>query len=167
MDAKWYRLQSPKTPSSAVTVFAFYPFNRFFRFSEPHQDIRILPHLVEEANDLAGNVLSTGLLVVHDTSGGGEDDVAELTGREQLDNPLLELRETDVVAGRDDTSLVETVRAVSIKVLVFVWWEVRRTGRSAERQSCRSGGRRPPRTRQCSLRREKLVTSFAVAATLA
>lgn len=52
-------------------------------------------------------MLSTGLLVVHDTSRGGEDDVAELTGRQQLDNPLLEVAETDVVAGGDDTSLVE------------------------------------------------------------
>ncbi len=65
-------------------------------------------HLVEEADDLAGDVLSTGLLVVHDASGGGEDDVAELTGRQQLDNPLLEVLETDVVAGGDDTGLVET-----------------------------------------------------------
>lgn len=64
--------------------------------------------LVEEADDLAGNVLSAGLLVVHDTSGGGQDDVAELTSRQQLDNPLLEVGETDVVAGGDDTSLVET-----------------------------------------------------------
>lgn len=66
------------------------------------------PFLVEEANDLASNVLASGLLVVHNTGRGGEDDVAELTGREQLDNPLLELGETDVVAGRDDTGLVET-----------------------------------------------------------
>ena len=63
--------------------------------------------LVEEANDLAGDVLAAGLLVVHDASGGGEDDVAELTGGEELDNPLLELAETDVVAGGDDTALVE------------------------------------------------------------
>lgn len=53
-------------------------------------------------------MLSAGLLVVHDTSGGGQDDVAELTSRQQLDNPLLEVGETDVVAGGDDTSLVET-----------------------------------------------------------
>lgn len=64
--------------------------------------------LVEEADDLAGNVLSAGLLVVHDTSRGGQDNVAELTGRQQLDDPLLEVGETDVVAGGDDTSLVET-----------------------------------------------------------
>jgi hypothetical protein len=65
------------------------------------------PFLVEETNDLASDVLAAGLLVVHDTGRGGEDDVAELTGREQLDNPLLELGETDVVAGRDDSDLVE------------------------------------------------------------
>ena len=53
-------------------------------------------------------MLASGLLVVHDTSRGGEDDIAELTGREQLDNPLLEVGETDVVSGGDDTSLVET-----------------------------------------------------------
>lgn len=53
-------------------------------------------------------MLATGLLVVHDTGGGGQDDVTELTGGEQLDNPLLEVGETDVVAGRDDTGLVET-----------------------------------------------------------
>ena len=63
--------------------------------------------LVEEANDLASNVLPPGLLVVHDTGRGGEDDVAELTRGKELDNPLLEVAELDVVAGRDDTSLVQ------------------------------------------------------------
>ena len=63
--------------------------------------------LVEKADDLAGNVLTAGLLLVHDTGGGGENDIAELTGRKELDNPLLELSEADVVAGGDDTALVE------------------------------------------------------------
>jgi hypothetical protein len=67
----------------------------------------IFENLVEEADDLARHMLATGLLLVHDTGGGGEDNVAELTGGEQLDNPLLELGEADVVAGRDDTALVE------------------------------------------------------------
>jgi hypothetical protein len=67
-----------------------------------------LTSLVEETDDFAGDVLSPGLLVVEDTSGGGKDDVAELTGRKQLDNPLLEIAELDVVAGGDDTGLVET-----------------------------------------------------------
>lgn len=63
--------------------------------------------LVEETNDLASNVLPPGLLVVHDAGRGGEDDVAELTRGEELDNPLLEVAELDVVAGRDDTGLVQ------------------------------------------------------------
>ena len=52
-------------------------------------------------------MLATGLLVVHDSGRGGEDDVAELTGGEELDNPLLEIAELDVVAGGDDTGLVD------------------------------------------------------------
>lgn len=55
--------------------------------------------LVEETNDLAGNVLAAGLLVVHDTGGGGQDDVTELTRGKELDNPLLHVAELDVVAG--------------------------------------------------------------------
>lgn len=69
--------------------------------------------LVEESNDLAGDVLATGLLVVHDTSGGGQDDVAELTRRQQTDGPLLQVGQLDVVAGRDDTSLVETAKELA------------------------------------------------------
>jgi hypothetical protein len=68
-----------------------------------------LKHLVKESKNLAGNVLPAGLLVVHDSSRGGEDDVSELTGRKELDNPLLHVAELDVVAGRDDTGLVESV----------------------------------------------------------
>jgi hypothetical protein len=74
----------------------------------------VLPsRLVEEANDLASNVLSPGLLMVHDTGRGGEDNVAELTGGQQLDNPLLEIGEADVVAGGDDTGLVEAAARVN------------------------------------------------------
>jgi hypothetical protein len=52
-------------------------------------------------------VLPPGLLVVHDAGRGGEDDEAELTRRQQLDDPLLHVAELDVVAGRDDTGLVD------------------------------------------------------------
>ena len=46
--------------------------------------------------------------MVHDTGTGGEDNVSELTRRQQLDDPLLKILEGNVVAGRDDTGLVET-----------------------------------------------------------
>jgi hypothetical protein len=65
--------------------------------------------LVEEPNNLSGNVLASCLLVVHDTSRGCEDNVTELTRWQQLDDPLLKIGKTDVVAGRDNTSLVETI----------------------------------------------------------
>jgi len=70
---------------------------------------RHMPNLVEETNDLASNVLSPGLFVVHDTGRGGENNVTELTRWQELDDPLLEVTELDVVAGRDDTGLVEAV----------------------------------------------------------
>lgn len=52
-------------------------------------------------------MLPPGLLVVHDTGRGGEDDVAELTRGKELDNPLLEVAQLDVVARADDAGLVE------------------------------------------------------------
>tara|TARA_R110002003_G_scaffold130_3_gene12168 strand:+ start:10779 stop:11450 length:672 start_codon:yes stop_codon:yes gene_type:complete len=63
--------------------------------------------LVEETENLASDVLPPSLFVVHDTGRGGEDNVAELTRRQQLDDPLLHVAELDVVAGRDDASLVD------------------------------------------------------------
>lgn len=64
--------------------------------------------LVDVGKDLATDVLPTGLLVVHDTSRGGEDDLAERTGREEEGNPVLDGVNGNVEAGRDDTSLVKT-----------------------------------------------------------
>lgn len=83
--------------------------------------------LVEKSNDLSCDMLSSGLLVIHDTSTGGQDNVAELTRRQQLDNPLLKVAKLDVVAGRDDTGLVEAavelddnlVAAVVVDLLEF------------------------------------------------
>ena len=93
--------------------------------------------LVEETDDLAGDVLSPGLLVVHDTSGGGEDNVTELTRRQELDDPLLEVTELDVVAGRDDASLVQTAveldddLAVAVVVDLLELADVACNGKSA------------------------------------
>lgn len=77
-------------------------------------------NLVEETDDLAGNVLAAGLLVVHDTSRGGQDNVTELTRGKELDNPLLHVAELDVVAGRDDTGLVEAAVKLDNNLAVAV-----------------------------------------------
>lgn len=65
-------------------------------------------HLVEETEELASNVLATSLLVVHDTSRGGQDEVTELTRGQELGGPGLEVTELNGVAGVDDTALVQT-----------------------------------------------------------
>ena len=53
-------------------------------------------------------MLSSGLFVVHDTGRGGQDNVAERSGREQLLNPVLDLAELNVESGGDDTALVDS-----------------------------------------------------------
>ena len=62
---------------------------------------------VEEAEDLATNMLGTGLVVVHDALVRGQDNDAELTRREHRGREVLEVLELQVEAGRDDTALVE------------------------------------------------------------
>ena len=53
-------------------------------------------------------MLPPRLLMIHDTGRGGQNDVAELTGRQQLDDPLLHVAKLDVVSRRDDTGLVQS-----------------------------------------------------------
>ena len=77
--------------------------------SDPQKQQR----LVEEPNNLSGHVLPTSLLVVHNTSRSCENDITELTGGEQLDDPLLKLGKTDVVSRGDDTTLVQAILMVS------------------------------------------------------
>ena len=52
-------------------------------------------------------MLSPRFLVIHDTRRRGQDDEAELTGWQQLRDPLLHVAELHVVARRDDTGLVD------------------------------------------------------------
>ena len=65
-------------------------------------------NLVEETKNLTTSMLGTSLFVIHDTSRGGQDQVTELTSRQQVSGPLFELGELDVETGRDNTTLVDT-----------------------------------------------------------
>jgi hypothetical protein len=65
-------------------------------------------------------MLSPSLLMVHDTSRGGKDDVTELTRRQQLDNPLLQVTELDVIAGRNDARLVDAADKLDDNLAVAV-----------------------------------------------
>jgi nitrogen regulatory protein PII len=68
---------------------------------------------VEVSENLATDVLSLGLLVVHDTIGGGQDDLSELSGGEDVVHELLEVLKLEVVAGRDNSALVEAAVEVN------------------------------------------------------
>ena len=53
-------------------------------------------------------MLALGLLVVHDSHRGGQDDVSELTTGEQVARPHLNLVDLHIEAGRDAPALVQT-----------------------------------------------------------
>jgi hypothetical protein len=63
--------------------------------------------LVEEPNDLSSNMFPSRLFMIHDSGGSCHNNVTELTRWQKLDDPLLQFCEADVVAGRDDTSLIQ------------------------------------------------------------
>ena len=63
---------------------------------------------VEETEDLSTDLVLSGGLVIHDTLVGGEDDVSELSGWENLINELLEILKFEVESWGDDTALVES-----------------------------------------------------------
>lgn len=61
-----------------------------------------------QSENLARNMLSPRLLMIHNTGRGGENDVSELTRWKELHDPLLHVGETDVVPGGNAASLVDT-----------------------------------------------------------
>ena len=70
-------------------------------------------HLIEETNDLSTNLLALGLLVVHNSHGGGQDDMTELTAGEKIVGPHLNFVDLDIEAGRDASALVQTTVEVN------------------------------------------------------
>ena len=68
----------------------------------------IVRRSVEVAEDLATNVLLTGLFVVHDTLVSSQNESAELTGWEDGDAEVLEVLELEIEVWGDDSALVES-----------------------------------------------------------
>jgi hypothetical protein len=64
-------------------------------------------HSIEESDDLASDVPLSALLVGEDALGGGENEVSELSGGEDVVGPLLVVVDEDVVVGGDDSALVD------------------------------------------------------------
>jgi hypothetical protein len=68
--------------------------------------------LVEEAEHFATGVLSSGLLVVDDASAGSQHNVAELTGWQQVVDPLFNIVNLEIEARGDNTALVDAADQV-------------------------------------------------------
>ena len=68
--------------------------------------------LIDITKDLASGMLLTGFLVIHDSVRGGENQVTELTGRQEVVDPLFNLSDSNVEARRDDSALVDATNQV-------------------------------------------------------
>ena len=58
-------------------------------------------------------MLSLGLLVVHDTVWGSQDELTELTRWEEIRSDLLNLGKSNVESWGDDAALVQTTKEVN------------------------------------------------------
>ncbi len=77
-------------------------------------------HSIEEADDLASDVSLPAFLVGEDALGGGDDEVSELPGGEDVVGPLLIVVEEDVVVGGDDSALVDAADQLDHDLLASV-----------------------------------------------
>ena len=66
----------------------------------------------EESKNLAAKVLSPGLLMIHDSSRCGQHHVSELSGWQQVVGPLLDVPDSNIKPGGDDSALVESAGQV-------------------------------------------------------
>ena len=62
--------------------------------------------LVKEAQNFPRHMFPSRLIVIHDSGGGGKDNVSKLTRGQQLDHPFLQIAEADVESRADDAGLV-------------------------------------------------------------
>ena len=51
--------------------------------------------------------------MIHDSSRSCQDDIPELTRRQQLNYPLLKVRYSNIVSRRDDACLVDAIARLS------------------------------------------------------
>lgn len=75
--------------------------------------LSIYIYLIEEAQNFATSLLSTGLFVGHDAHGGSQNNVAELAGGQEVDDPLLDLVLGNIESGANNAALVEASRELN------------------------------------------------------
>ena len=70
--------------------------------------LALRPSSIKESQHFSSRLLPPGLLVCHNAVGRGQNDLPELTTREEVHNPLLDLVDLHVESGGDDAALVES-----------------------------------------------------------
>ena len=75
---------------------------------------------IEESDNFASNMSFSAFLMGEDALGGGEHEMAELSGGEDVAGPFFEFRENDVVPGRDDSALVDPSNELNDNLLASV-----------------------------------------------
>lgn len=114
---EWLQNYMRSPPQVCVKNYTFKSQNLTF--------INLSIYLVDESQNLAGNVLLSRLLVVHNARRGSQNNVTELTGGQQIVRPSLDVANLNVKSRRNDTTLVQSTvqlndnlaRSVVINVL--------------------------------------------------
>ena len=75
---------------------------------------------IEESENFSTDVPFSAFLVGEDALVGGEDEVAELSGGEDVAGPLFEVGEDDVVPGGNDSALVDPAEQLDDDLLAPV-----------------------------------------------
>lgn len=91
------------------------------------EKVVVTKSLVNETQNLTRNVLSSGFFMVHDTSRGGQDDVTELSGWQQVGSPFFNVTNLNVKSWGNNTTLVQSTvqlddnltRSVVVNVFEF------------------------------------------------
>lgn len=75
---------------------------------------------IEESENFSTDMSFSAFLMGEDALVGCEDEVTELSGREDAAGPLFEVSEDDIVPGRDDTALVDSSQKLNDNLLASV-----------------------------------------------
>jgi len=67
----------------------------------------LVDYLEEVPKDLSTSMFSFRFLMIHDSKGGGENQVSELTGRKDVGGPTLKIIEGDIKTWGDNSTLVD------------------------------------------------------------
>jgi hypothetical protein len=64
--------------------------------------------LVKKSEDLSCNMFSSSLLMIHNSSARSQHNISDASRGQELINPLLQIRKSDVEARGNDSTFIQT-----------------------------------------------------------